>query len=831
MNMKDLILNWRASVKRGVLNENKIIHEATDEEIEVLADVLSNLDPANLPLDKAFGGKLRKVIPLETVGGKVGEMVNAFQQAEYTVNLKDGTVSYETRREHEGKVYKGKKTLKINKVLNGLLKHKEKQKDMDEEISAARAKYFTERNKEGDTDKVQDEYEKAYRDYDVEKEKLKTIGKKAFKGMDQWVRLMNLEKYIKAWEENAGFFKNDPEALSGFSIILSRHPTDVLRMSDFDNIESCHTLASRSGETGAFVKCAYAEAIDGGAIAYVVPTQEIEDFEAEEGQSVEDTDEEILSDSARSIGDIEPISRVRVRVGKWASEDPDWLDRDIGVPDTRIYGAPTSNFYETLKAWLVDNQESMIQELPRVEASQVGERDSRGGQYTDRDVGKIDAGKMVLIGGSYQDNQFESILARMMNPEAKRVGDDFPDGEYLVVGRPRIVSSEEDIELPDNRTEELENEIAEQVEYYNNRYDHCTVYADVEDYGEGPTIDAYAEFTINLHVGKPDLDDEGGQDGKITTDGIYTINEDRAAYGESIMDDFYEIGGLEWADPAGEEMNRATAYYVVGTGEVRLHVDLRPGPSLGDDYIYGLHEFEQFADAIESDIDERVDPLLETLMKRTLMREGILESSKFQQFMQQAEEEEFEDFDDTDWSFDVIPDEGRVDIDMSVDFKVDEIKGLEDIFYTDQAIKDIGMSRDFGAILKKMIFDQVPGFVYEESMYPDLTRRYVTTDSYGTHKGARLGISFTVTSDHPDGVIPSAMSMIEHIKKEDVEEIATQAYTAIIRQGTSPIVAGYSDGAKQQNLPFGNKESESEPESEKALNERIHRNWSSFLGK
>jgi len=825
--MKNFILNWRASVKRDVLNENKIIHEATDEEIEVLTDVLSNLDPANLPLDKAFGGKLRKVIPLETVGGKVGEMVNAFQQAEYTVNLKDGTVSYETRREHEGKVYKGKKTLKINKVLNGLLKHKEKQRDMDEEISAARAKYYTERNKEVSTE-VQDEYEKAYRDYDVEKEKLKTIGKKAFKGMDQWVRLMNLERYIKAWEENAGFFKNDPEALSGFSIILSRHPTDVLRMSDFDNIESCHTLASRSGETGAFVKCAYAEAIDGGAIAYVVPTQEIEDFEAEEGQSVEDADGEILSDSVRGVGDIEPISRVRVRVGKWASEDPDWLDRDIGVPDTRIYGAPTSNFYETLKAWLVDNQESMIQELPRVEASQVGESwYPRQGQYTDRDVGKVDAGKMVLIGGSYQDNPFESILARMLDPEAKRVGDDFPDGEYLVVGRPRIVSSEDDIDLPDTRTEEMEEEINGVLEYYNNRYAHCTVYADVEDYGDGPTIDAYAELTITLHVGKPNLVDEGGDDGKITTDGIYTINEDRDAYGNSIMDDFYEIGGLGWADPGGEGMGRATAYYVDGTGEVKLHVDLRPGESLGDEgYVYDLYTFEQFAGAIERDIDDKVDPWLETLMKRTLMREGILESSKFEEFMKQAEEEEFEDFDDTDWSFDVILDEGRVDIDMSVEFKIDEIKGLEDVFYTDQAIKDIGTSRDFGTIFRKKLFDQVPGFVYEESMYPDLTRRYVGLHTYGRNKGeghASLGISFTITGEHPEGVLAPALSMIEHIKKEDVEEIAKQAYTSIIRQGTSPIVSGYSDGAKQQNLPFGGEE------SEKSLNERIHRSWNSFL--
>ena len=95
-------------------------------------------------------------------------VVDALEQAGYIVNLKDGTVSYETRREHEGKVYKGKKTLKINKVLNGLLKHVEKRKDIDEEMSAARAKYYTERNKAvTDTpaaDKVQDDFEKAHRD-------------------------------------------------------------------------------------------------------------------------------------------------------------------------------------------------------------------------------------------------------------------------------------------------------------------------------------------------------------------------------------------------------------------------------------------------------------------------------------------------------------------------------------------------------------------------------------------------------------------------------------------------------------------------------------------
>ena len=827
--MKNLILNWRASVQKDALNENKIMHEATDEEIEVLSDVLSNLDPENLPLNGAFGGKLRKVIPLEAVGGKVGDLVNTLEDGGYTVNLKDGTASYETRREHEGKVYKGKKTLKINKILNGLLKHKEKERDVDEKMFAARAKYYTERSKSGAGEEVEGEYEQAMQDWDEEKARLKEVGKKAFRGMDRWVHIRNLVKYIKAWEENAGFFKNDPAALSGFSIILSRHPADVLRMSDFDNITSCHTLSSRSREQGSFIKCAYAEAIDGGAIAYVVPTEEIRDWEAENDQPIEDTDEEVLSDSARGIGDIEPVSRIRVRVGRFDDDDRRWY---IGVPDARIYGANTSNFYETLKAWLVDNQEGTIQHLPKVLEKDVGETDpGMRYRYTERDVGKVDAGKMTLVGGRHQDNPLEQILARMLDPEAKRSGD--YAGDQLVVGNPRKESSEDDVDVPSNRYQQVEEEIEALVDYYNDRYEYCTIYGDVEDYGDGPTINAYAALSFDLDVGNWSPEYTGGDDGKLSEDGVYLLNgdrdADRDAYGESIVQDFYDIGGLMWAEPRGEEMYRAIAFYSEHAGAIRLQVDLRPGPALGDGYIYDSQTFEEFADAIESDIEDKVDPWLKVMMKRTLIREGILEASPFQEFMKQAEEEEFEDFEDTDWSFDVIMDENRVDIDISVEFKIDEIQGLEDVFYTDQAIKDIGMSRNFAATFKKMLFDQVPGFVYEESMYPKFTRRYVSTYGSSANRVPNLGLSFTVDGNDPPEVLPPTMSMIEHIKKKDVEEIAKQAYNAVVRKGTAPLVTRYSDSARQQALPFGDKKPEPEPESEKSLNERIHRNWSGFL--
>ena len=87
--MKNLILNWRMSVKRNVLNESKIIHEASDEEIEVIQGVLDDINPAGLPMNKAFDGKLRKVVPIGTVGGVVGEMVNTLEGAGYEVDLKE----------------------------------------------------------------------------------------------------------------------------------------------------------------------------------------------------------------------------------------------------------------------------------------------------------------------------------------------------------------------------------------------------------------------------------------------------------------------------------------------------------------------------------------------------------------------------------------------------------------------------------------------------------------------------------------------------------------------------------------------------------------------
>jgi hypothetical protein len=87
------------------------------------------------------------------------------------------------------------------------------------------------------------------------------------------------------WQKKQTFYTRDPdgweriqEAFAGniegdeWRIILSRHPVDVLRMSDVSDIASCHS------EGAEYFKCAVEESKGNGLIAYLVKTEELNTF-------------------------------------------------------------------------------------------------------------------------------------------------------------------------------------------------------------------------------------------------------------------------------------------------------------------------------------------------------------------------------------------------------------------------------------------------------------------------------------------------------------------------------------------------------------------------
>ena len=76
------------------LYEEKVLREITEDEMRVLEDVLDDLDPANLPLNDLFSGKMRVVIPFPTLDTEsdLGKFAKFFRDQEYKVEWEKGMV-------------------------------------------------------------------------------------------------------------------------------------------------------------------------------------------------------------------------------------------------------------------------------------------------------------------------------------------------------------------------------------------------------------------------------------------------------------------------------------------------------------------------------------------------------------------------------------------------------------------------------------------------------------------------------------------------------------------------------------------------------------------
>jgi hypothetical protein len=83
--------------------------------------------------------------------------------------------------------------------------------------------------------------------------------------LDWWHKKQTYYTKDNNWNEIEGLFGGDK---IDYTVIISRHPVDVLRMSDVGSIRSCHS------EGRSHFQCAMAEAKGHGPIAYLVPTTE-----------------------------------------------------------------------------------------------------------------------------------------------------------------------------------------------------------------------------------------------------------------------------------------------------------------------------------------------------------------------------------------------------------------------------------------------------------------------------------------------------------------------------------------------------------------------------
>lgn len=129
-----------------------------------------------------------------------------------------------------------------------------------------------------------------------------------------------LDRYLSFWNKESEKFRQNPDygKENKYSIILSRHPIDVLRMSDFEAINSCHTEPGKFGREGEYFKCAVAESQGHGLVAYIVENDQLSRFlEEREGEWDDLRSDfqlgEIFTDRDRGVNGITPLSRLRVR--------------------------------------------------------------------------------------------------------------------------------------------------------------------------------------------------------------------------------------------------------------------------------------------------------------------------------------------------------------------------------------------------------------------------------------------------------------------------------------------------------------------------------------
>ena len=195
---------------------------------------------------------------------------------------------------------------------------------------------------------------------------------------------------------------------SGISVVVSRNPIDILRMSDFKNIQSCHS------EGGSYWKCAIQEAKNGGAVAFLVKTSDLKNIDL--------SAKEIFEDKDRKVNGIVPMSRLRLR--RFVKKDESY---DLAIPEIRSYGSRIDGFYEAVRNWAFDKQQKVL----KGERPKMADFNRTGGSYQDSNPHNLFNGFFqdeLDSGGSVKliDNDEGEDMAEQWEAEIAEFDDAYP---------------------------------------------------------------------------------------------------------------------------------------------------------------------------------------------------------------------------------------------------------------------------------------------------------------------------------------------------------------------------------------------------------------------
>ena len=627
-----LLENFDISTKKP----DKLLRELDEIELEALDDILDDIKGEDLAFNGLFNGEMRKVINFPTMDnstdlGKFGEF---FKKQDFEVDWEKGLVSavrevYENRTEDLVNQLMGGPRVppKTKKIQMKVGKFFAKVADLSSKRDNLYQKVYDHLDKmnytgaHGKIDvpwKVSGKMVKAALD-EKEQEDYNRINTQiglylpnpGVAGPAGYALTDLVTKMAKYWQTNAGYIKKEINKLDNdkYSIIITRHPIDVLRMSDFEKITSCHSPPSRSGGTNEYYKCAVAEAQGHGALAYVVETEDLlyktntSNIESAEQEIQEG---EIFADDNRDGGagfDIEPISRARLRQMRYYDTDTPkrWDDgTELAVPEERIYGVGIPGLSDRVREWARKNQEEALKNMPS----------------TGDDGEDVNLDRFFIFGGSYEDTSGaegrESLLSKLAMIETE-----------AMTGNIRQNRETEDA-LDANAISGLFGRYTAEVERieteWNQRYAAAGVSASVEDDGVGGVyIEAEARVTFTY-----DLDEFSGLPNSYPT-------------GMQAFDSINDIWGDIFDTDSG---------FVNKFSNTTVHIGCRfnlEHPEIGESALmYSPDGFDAFCAEIDK-LDDRRDAF-KAAIDEFLKREGYLEGGEYIKLAYEIEDAPFESY-------------------------------------------------------------------------------------------------------------------------------------------------------------------------------------------
>ena len=253
----------------------KLLREIDETELEAIEDVLDDMKGEDLAFNKLFDGDMRKIIDFPTMdtGSELGKFKLFFDFQDYDVDWEKGILSATRDIRSSDDLLDdlinlnmgGREKPKTKKIQMKIGKFFGKVANLSKRRKVYYQKVYDNMEKIGYTGshgKIDKPWkvkikmlqatldEKEMEDYSRISDQIGLyIPNPGVAGPAGYDLEEEAIKHGEYWKKNAAYIKENINKLDNdkYSIIITRHPIDVMRMSDFEKITSCHSPPSRGG--------------------------------------------------------------------------------------------------------------------------------------------------------------------------------------------------------------------------------------------------------------------------------------------------------------------------------------------------------------------------------------------------------------------------------------------------------------------------------------------------------------------------------------------------------------------------------------------------------